>query len=323
VFGPRSPLTVADAVTQWRPDLLTLAVLTLVVVGYVRARHVLRAAGRPWPATRDALFAVGILLAAWVTSGFPEARAHQLMWMWTAQQLALLLAVPVVIMAAQPVALARTAFGPRALPVRTLESPFLRVAGHPALGMLYVPVVSALLLFGGVGSWAVQRTPGTDLLHVVLLALGAVIALPLVDVEDRRTSLAVGLAVAIGALELLVDAVPGIVLRLETHLVMPPFGIGRPPWAPSWLADQQAAGGILWTVAELLDMPFLVLMIVQWMRVERREARLIDAELDRAERTRPNPVSGDPAAEHAGPAAARPWWLDDPELRARYGRGQR
>lgn len=315
---PGSAPTLTDLLTQWRPDLLSLAALAVVVVGYGRCRVTLRTAGRPWSGWRDALFGLGVVLAVWVTSGFPEARAQQLMWVFTAQQLALLLAVPVVLMAAQPVALARAAFGPRTLPVRVLESPFLRVAGHPALGMLYVPVVAALLFFGGVGSAAVRSAPGLDLLHLVLLALGAVIALPLVDIEDPRTSLAVGLTVAIGAVELLIDAVPGIVLRLETHLMMPPFGVGRPPWSPSWLADQQTAGGILWTVAELLDMPFLVLMIVQWIRVERRESRLIDAELDRAERTRPVAVP----QEDDAPATARPWWLDDPQLRARYGREQ-
>jgi putative copper resistance protein D len=320
VLGPRSAPVLTDLVTEWRPDVLTLAALAVAVVGYVRARHVLRSAGRPWTAGRDALFGLGVVLAVWVSSGFPEARAHQLMWVFTAQQLALLLAVPVVIVAAQPVALARAAFGPRALPVRVLESRVLRAVGHPTLGMLYVPIVATLLFFGVVGSWAVRSAPGTDVLHLVLLGLGAVIALPLVDVDDRRTSLAVGLTVAIGAVELLIDAVPGIVLRLETHLMMPPFGVHRPPWSPSWLADQQTAGGILWTVAELLDMPFLVLMIVQWFRAERRESRLIDAELDRRDLARAD------AAQTAGdvaPAAAQPWWLDDPALRARYGPGER
>jgi putative copper resistance protein D len=199
------------------------------------------------------------------------------------------------------VALARAAGGERAPLSRFLDSRAAQVAGHPALTLLYVPVITGLLFFGGVGDLAVRSTGGSWALHVVLLAVGAVIALPLVDVEDRRTSLAVGATVALGAIELLVDAVPGIVLRLQTHLLMPWFGSGRPAWSASWLHDQQLSGGILWTVAELLDLPFLVLVVAQWTRIEGREAQRIDAELDRAEPT------------------ARPWWLDDPELRGRYG----
>lgn len=324
--GPPSAPTLADLFTEWRLDLLSAVLIALLTAGYIRARMTLRGTGRPWPAHRDVVYGIGIVLTAWVTNGFPEARAHQLMWVWTSQQLALLLALPVVLMAGQPVALARAARGESALPVRILESRPLRAVGHPALGMLYVPIIASLLFFGGVGNAAVQSTLGTGALHVVLLGLGMVIALPLVDIDDPRSSLAVGVTVAIGVVELVVDAIPGIVLRLETHLEMPVFGVGRPPWSPSWLADQQNGGAILWTVAELLDMPFLVLMIVQWIRVERREAARIDIELDRAELQGAAPgdrsVVPDPGERPANPtppAASRPWWLDDPQLRARFG----
>jgi putative copper resistance protein D len=184
----------------------------------------------------------------------------------------------------------------------------VRVLGHPALALLYVPVVTGVLFFGGVGELALRSTAAGWLLHVVLVVVGAAIALPLLDVDDARTSLAVGAAVALSTIELLIDAVPGIVLRLETHLEMPFFALHRPVWSASWLADQQTSGAILWTVAELLDIPFLVLAIRQWMRVERNETRRIDAELDRT------------AVEGVRPPTSRPWWLDDPALRGRYGR---
>ena len=294
-----APPTAADLLTQWRPDWLTLAVLLALAVWYVRAR---RRAGSPsWPRYRDVLLGAGVALAVWTSSGFPAARGTQLMWVWTAQQLTLLLVVPAVVLSAQPLALARAVGGDRAVPLRLLASRPARALGHPALSLLYVPLMAGLLFFWGLGDRSLGSAPAGWALHLLLLAVGAVVALPLVDAEDGRTSLAVGAAVAIGAIELLVDAIPGIVLRLETHLQMHGFATGRPPWAPAALADQQTSGAILWTVAELLDLPFLVLVVAQWTRIEGREARRIDAELDRAEPT------------------GRPWWLDDPELRGRYG----
>jgi putative membrane protein len=308
-----------DLVTQWRPDLVTGVLLLGALAWYVRSRARLRGGGGHWSRARDAVFALGLLLALWVTSGFPEARARQLMWVWTSQQLLLLLVVPAVLLAAQPLALARAVGGGRALLPRVLESRAARWAGHPALSLLYVPVISGLLFFGGVGEWAVRSTAAGWVLHVVLLLVGAVIALPLVDVDDRRSSLAVGATVALGAIELLLDAVPGIVLRLETHQVMPAFATGRPSWSAGWLPDQQLSGAILWTVAELLDLPFLALTVRQWLRVERREAQRIDAELDRAELARAALRPAD-AEEPDGPElTSRPWWLDHPELRQRYG----
>jgi putative copper resistance protein D len=262
---------------------------------------------------RDGAFTVGIVLAVWVTCGFPQARGSQLMWVWTMQAL-LLLVVPTVLVTAQPVALARSAYGPRAGLLRLLDSRAVRWGGHPALSLLYVPITTGLLFFGGVASLTLRPAPAGWALHVLLLILGAVIALPLLDIEDGRSSLAVGLTVAIGAVELLVDAFPGIVLRLETHLEIPYFGLHRPRWSPSWLADQQTAGGILWTVAELLDLPFLILTILQWIRVERREASRIDAELDRAQ------IARAPSDPDTGPApTSPPWWFNDPTMRARYG----
>jgi putative copper resistance protein D len=318
-----APVAPWDLLTEWHPDLLTGAVLAVLVAGYLRARLAVRAAGPAWPGRRDAVFAAGMALAVWSTSGFPEARGHQLMWVWISQQLVLFLLVPLVLMAAQPVSLVRAAAGVRGSTAhgplaRIASSRLVRTASHPALGMLYVPVVCALLVFAGVGTWSLRSTAGGAVVHLALLGIGAVIALPLVDQDDRRTSLAVGLTVAVGAVELLLDAVPGIVLRLETHVMMPPFATGRPPWSPSWLADQQTAGAVLWTVAELLDLPFLVLVIRQWIRVEKREARRIDAELDALD---PATAPADATAPSgAAVPTARPWWLDHPELRGRFGR---
>jgi putative membrane protein len=302
------PVRLADLVVQWRPDWLSAAVLAAAVALYVRARVRLPAQGRPWPWARDAGFAAGVLLAAWVTSGFPQARGSQLMWVWISQLLLLLLVVPVVLVTAQPLALARTAHGPDNGLARLLRSRPVRVLGHPALALLYVPVVTGVLVFGHLGNVTLRSTPAGWALHVVLVVVGAFIALPLLDVDDTRTSLAVGVAVAISVVELLIDAIPGIVLRLETHLEVGWFGLHRPAWSPSWLADQQSAGTILWTVAELLDLPFLVLAMRQWIRIERNEALRVDAELDRAA-----------ATADAGAEAGRPWWLDDPALRHRYG----
>ncbi len=315
--GIDHPVRISDLVLQWHPDWLTVCLLVAVVAVYVRARRRIRARGVAWGGHRDLAFVAGVLLTAWVTCGFPQARASQLMWVFTAQQLLLLLVLPVILVAAQPVGLAKAAYGPEAALARLTASRAARVAGHPAVTLVYVPLMTWLLFFAGVGELAVRSTPAGWVLHVVVLLVGAVIALPLVQEEDDRSSLAVGAAIAVGAVELLLDAVPGIVLRLETHLMMPAFAVGRPSWSPSWLSDQQLAGTILWTVAELLDLPFLVLAFRQWLRVERRETSRIDAELDRAAAA----SAGGVATGDDAPAATRPWWMDHPELRRRYGAG--
>ena len=124
-------------------------------------------------------------------------------------------------------------------------------------------------------------------------------------------------------------------LSFQTHLTLTQFGVNRPAWAPAALDDQHTAGGILWAMAEVLDLPFLVLAATRWMRADAVEARRIDAELDAespaAAASPPPQRPADGTAVPAGiaeartapahpdaPLMSRPWWLDDPELRDRY-----
>ncbi len=304
-----TPIRLFDVFTEWRVDWLCAAAVAVLAVGYIRLRRDAHRRTIRWPWHRDALVGVGLAAVVWTTSGMLQARDDQLMWVWTTQQLLLLLVVPVVVLAGQPLALVRTVRGPDAPVLRLLDAPPVRWLGHPFLGPLLVPVVAAVLFFGGVGEWSLGSPVAGWVLHLVLLGLGALVAIPLVDRGDERASLAVGAALAVGLVELMVDAFPGIVLTFRHHLMLTTFGANRPAWAGSALADQHLAGGILWAVAEVLDVPFLVLATVAWLRADAREAAAVDTALDQ--------VTADTDSD---PVRVRPWWEDDAALRERFRR---
>ncbi|MEP6561447.1 MAG: cytochrome c oxidase assembly protein [Nakamurella sp.] len=321
------PIALTDVFTQWRIDWVTLAVTVAVGVGYIRVRVAARRQGHSWPIRRDVIVAIGLLAALWTSCGFLQARSSQLMWVWTTQQLLLLLVIPVIVLAGQPLSLLRMVGGEKSRVIRTLGSRPVRLAGHPLLGPLLVPVLAAALFFGGLGVLALTSAPAGWGLHLLLLGVGALIALPLVDRDDLRSSLAVGLALGVGLFELMLDSFPGIVLSFQTHLTMAQFGVDRPAWAGSALDDQHTAGGIMWAVAEILDLPFLVLAATRWLRADALEARRVVAELDAQDdaRAAATDMSGGretpdgPALPMTtAPKGNRPWWLDDPELRDRY-----
>jgi cytochrome c oxidase assembly factor CtaG len=138
--------------------------------------------------------------------------------------------------------------------------------------------------------------------------------LPLAGLDEEATSLAVGLSLAIGSFELVLDALPGIVLRLRNHLVTGWFDFRDVhSWSPSALHDQRVAGAILWCIAEIIDLPFLVLVYRRWLRADARDAAQVDAVLE-AER----------AAREALPDTEsdrdEPWWLTDPTMQQRLRR---
>lgn len=304
------PPTIVSVFVEWSPDYLSAAAALVVAGWYIGLRRKAAQHEEPWKSGRDLVFGFGIAAMVWTSCGYLQARSGQLMWAWTAQQLLLLLVVPIIVLAAQPISLARTVNGQRSHVARVLGSRPLRVLGNPLVGPLLVPILCWLLFFGGLGRFALSSVMAAGVVHLLLLGIGGLIALPLVDSDDRRSSLAIGASLGIGALELIIDAFPGLVLRYQTHLVLPHFGVGRPGWSSSWLDDQHIAGGTLWVVAELLDLPFLILAATRWTKADARGASAMDAELDAR-----RPVLDDGTE----PATDKPWWLD-PEQRSRLGR---
>lgn len=309
----------AALVTRWTGEPVALIAAVLAVAWYLHSVHRLRADGAVWRVRHTVVFLVGVVLWLWVTCGFAQVYSHSLFWVWTAQTLALLLVVPLIVMAGQPVRLARLRHGGQRWLDTTLRSRFGRVLASPLVGPTVVPLLAVVLFFGPVPGWAIAFSPAGWLVHLAVFTIGAMIALPLVGVSHLRASLAVGLTLLVGMVELVLDAIPGIVLRLQTHTTTTFFAHRNAHhWSPSPLHDQQAAGAILWCLAEVVDLPFLGLMLYQWVRADRHEGIAVDTVLE-AERLARAPLQHPAASGGESTAVSQDlWWLHDPVLRERF-----
>lgn len=313
---PRPSL--AGLVTQWTPEPVTIALAVVVAAAYVGGVRTMRARGAAvrWPRRRTTVFGLGLIALVWTSCGFLQVYAGSAYWVWTTQTLVLWLAVPMLVLSGHPVQLARAAAGPNSRIDALLRSRFARVIGNPLVGPALVPILSAVLFFGPLPGWAISSTPVGWLLHLVLLVVGALMVLPLIGLDEDASSLAVGLSLAIGSFELVLDALPGVILRLHTGLVTSWFDErAHHSWTPMAVHDQRIAGAVLWCVAEVIDLPFLALVYRRWLRADARDAARVDAVLE-AER----------AARQALPAGAEPpdrdapWWVSDPVMRQRLRR---
>jgi len=298
--------------TQWTLQPVAIALAVVLAVGYARGRRRLR---RPWPAGRTTLFALGLGLRLWTSCGFPQVYADDLYWVWTSQTLLLWLVVPILVLSGHPIQLARaTTRGPRLDAV--LRSGPARLLANPLVGPALVPLLSFVLFFGPLPGWTIEQPTVGWLVQLALVGVGALMVLPLVGLDEEASSLAVGLSLAIGSFELVLDALPGVLLRLHNGLVTSWFDVRAVhPWTPDALRDQQAAGSILWCMAELLDLPFLVLVYRRWLRADARDAARVDAVLE-AERAARGALPEAGTAERDAP-----WWLTDPAMRERLRRG--
>lgn len=301
--------------THWAPQPVAIIVAALLAVGYLRG---LRRVEHPWPAWRSAVFATGIVLLLCTSCGFLQVYADSVFWAWTTQTLLLWLVVPIVVLSGHPVQLARSAHtGAARLIDRALRTPFCKIIGNPLVGPALVPLLSFVLFFGPLPGWTIESAPAGWLFQLVLLVVGGLMVLPLVGLDEEASSLAVGLSLAIGSFELVLDALPGVVLRLRTGLVTSWFDHrAHHSWTPDALHDQQAAGAILWCIAELIDLPFLLLVYRRWIRADARDAATVDAVLE-AERAARRAL---PETAPDEPDRDAPWWLTDPTMQERLRR---
>jgi cytochrome c oxidase assembly factor CtaG len=273
----------------------------------------------PWPARRAIWFIGGLVLVLLATSGPVADELPKLFWIWLSQSLLLLLLLPIPIVAGQPVELVRrvhAATGRTPALLRFADAGPGRFFASPIVGAGLIPIACVVFLFGPVPAWSIQHTAVGWLIQTALLAVGLVIVLPLISTDTTTSSLAFGAAIAIGLVELLVDAVPGIVMRLSTHPVTSYFDFRHAAGQLSPLSDQQLAGGILWCVAELLDLPFMVLIFRRWIQADAREAAVIDAQTAAYGPTAAEPAS--PGDEPTAVVDETPWFLTDPQLRDRF-----
>ncbi len=215
-----------------------------------------------------------------------------------------------------PLELARLRGGPTGRVQRFVDSGPVRALANPFVGPALIPLSSAVLFFGPIPGWAIGTPPVGWVLQLLVLALGGLVVLRLIGLQSTPTSMAVGLALGIGSFELILDSVPGIALRLHRTTTTSYFDHRLfHTWAQSPVHDQQLAGAILWGVAELVDLPFLVLVFRQWLRADARDAAQVDAVLEAERIVRP----AVPTREDE-PARDQPWWVNDPSMQNRIRR---
>ena len=263
----------------------------MVIVGGVLYALGLRAAsgkGHPWPLWRTlAFYLLGLGSLTVLTCGFPGVYGAQLRWAFTLKTSLLLFVVPLLIGLGKPISLARAALPDGGI-VRlnaVLSHGLVRFLSNsmaaPLLGLALFSTFLTPLFY------TLRADPVADaLLTIVVPLLGLLMALPIIEEADfQRSSAFITLEFVFVFIELLIDAVPGILLRLNGQVLDHVLTrASSAAWFPDPLRDQQLAGDLLWFICEIVDLPLIILMFMRFARSDKREARgfddLTDEELD-------------------------------------------
>jgi putative copper resistance protein D len=280
-----APLTVQGWFTTWRLDVPVAVVAGVAFVAYLRAA---RRRG-DWPVTRTVNLAAGLLALVVVRSSFVAVYDHTLFWALAVQDVLLVAVVPL------PLALARPW---ELLPGGTRGWSLPPVAGSLlAVGTLLAVYVTGWDALRLDHAWLFRLT------QLVLVGAGTAFLGPLLGDGPSGYGGRTLVAFADG----LLDALPGLAV-LSTHGLIAAtwYDAHVRSWGPSPLKDQQIGGTAMVALAELVGLPTLLVLLVQWVRADAGTAAVIDAELDAAGPRAPRPVVT------AAPPLERPWWERDP-----------
>jgi putative membrane protein len=277
------------AVSDWVFSPSMTVVAAAAAVGYVAAVRALRRRGVRWAAWRTLLFlAVGLPVVLLTVSWWPGAQADRSFAAYVTQVVVLALVAPAFIVLGAPVRLGRLALADRSAGpgfAAFFDSATVRLLTHPFVTPVLILALPVVVIFSPVLRLTLENGAALAATQVLLLVLGTLALLSLVDGQVPDHGVFYGVAVFVAFFELLLDAVPGGVLFYSTSLFANGwYALHGCPGGPHWAhSDQSAAGAILWSVGEGIDVPFLLVLLVAWMRADAAEARRVDALLDAEE----------------------------------------
>ena len=285
-----APFTLGRYLTAFSPDLLWLVVafgmLALYGAGVVRmARR-----GDRWPVQRTAFWTLGCLALVYVTSGGPGVYGRLSFSLHMIQHMALMVAVPFLLVFGAPVTLALRALkartdrslGPRETLLRLVHAPVLAFLGHP--------VVAAVLFTGGLTvfyytplfSLALATHTGHVLMTAHFLGTGYLFIWALVGLDPGPQRPAYPYRLLILLMTLAFHAFFGIALMSGATLLAPSWwaSLGQTDTA-ALLADQQRGGAIAWGAGDLPSLLLGVALLIGWIRSDRQTSKRLDRQADR------------------------------------------
>lgn len=256
---------VAAVLGSWRPHLwleLAVVVVTVGYLGLVR-RHARAGLGGRSP-RRIGSWLLAMVLLVVAVDGPVGVYADVLFWVHMAQHLLLIMVVPVLLLWAQPLRLLDSVAPTRLH--RVLQSRLARWLASPVFGLAFYTAVVVLTHLTGFQQASATHPAIRAFELTLFLVAGWLFFLPLVGAERvpwRPPFLLrfVLLALAMGA-----DTLTGVVLMLTRQPLAPAYAATHPGWGPAALADQQAAGAIMWFGGDLLMMLLMIMVAVQWGR---------------------------------------------------------
>ena len=261
--------------TIWVP-LLASAAAYLWAVRRVDAAH----PSNPVPRDRPVFFLLGLVAIAIALQSGVERYDTTLFSLHMVQHVILIfLAAPAIVLSA-PITLILRVASPgirnrRLLPI--LESRLVRLVGHPLVAWILFAAVMWGTHFSPLFDAALENVWLHNLEHLLYVFSSFLFWLPIVgrDPSPWRMGFPGRLLYLFSQMPL--NSFLGVAILYSGTTLYPHYATTGRLWGPTPLADQQAAGALMWGLGDAGFLVALLLVIAAWMRNEEAATRRREA----------------------------------------------
>lgn len=283
-------LTPERWITSWNIDLLWLLLAAFGIFFYIAAVLRLRRRGDTWPWHRTVLWVAGMLLFFWVTNGALNVYEQYLFSAHMLAHMLLSMAIPVFLVLAAPVTLASRAIARRDDGSRGGREWILFAVHHPVAKVLTNPGVAAgifaaslwVFYYSPLFRWATEDHVGHMWMVVHFLISGYLFVQALVGIDPVAGRPPYPLRLLLLLATMAMHAFFGLaIMSTESLLLADWYGAMGRTWGDPPLQDQQAGGGIAWSVGEIPTVSLAILVAFLWSRSDAREQKRVDRKAER------------------------------------------
>ncbi|HOY83389.1 MAG TPA: cytochrome c oxidase assembly protein [Rhodoglobus sp.] len=284
------PPSFENYLTMWNFDVLWLLICAFGIVFYVWGVVRLHRRGDRWPWYRTVLWILGMLVLFWVTNGGVNVYEKFLFSSHMLAHMTLGMFVPLLLVPGAPITLALRSIHKRDDGSRGIREWLMIVVHSKPFAILANPVVAAgiftaslwVFYFSPVFGWATTNHVGHQwmIVHFVLSGYLFVQSLIGIDPSPQRLPYPVRLVVLLATMAF--HAFFGLAIMTGTGLLLASW-YGAMGWDTgiSAIADQQAGGGIAWSVGEIPNAILALTIVFLWSRSDARETKRLDRQADR------------------------------------------
>jgi putative membrane protein len=273
---------------DWSFDRTIVLPLVLVAALYLQAVH---SVDRAHPAShvprrRTAAFLVGLAAIEIALQSPIERFDTTLFSVHMVQHILLVFAAAPLLALGAPITLLLRAVRPQVrtgvvLPI--LHSRVVRVLSFPIVSWILFTAVMWGTHFSPWFDAALENPLVHQLEHVAFLGAGLLFWWPVVGLDPSPWRMPYPVRILYTFLQMPQNTFLSLAIFSATEPLYPHYVTLQRTWGPSPLADQQAAGAIMWVVGDLTFVSALVLLVVMWMRAEERTMAADDARVEREE----------------------------------------